>query len=266
MNYLEEIKSFYVWLETNTLTTPAVALWHALMHTSDRAGCPDEFTIAYSTLSAKTGLKKDAIVRARQALQQSGRINFRSRAGQQSAIYQIIPLASFKTIQGHSVDLTDANREQADTNPSANRAQGASIITLSSSASPSTSEEAGENESFYKAHERVFGFPCNPFQANQLGVYIDQDGVAESVVVRAIERAAAASTGYNFKFILRILNDYFCGGAKTLPQAIALDEAFEARKQQATAGARELLKQQRKSYADVGRGMPSEPSRDGATV
>jgi len=255
VNYEEEIQSFYVWLETNSVTTPAIALWHALMHTSNRAGCPDEFTVAYSTLSAKTGLKKDAIIRARQTLQQCGRISFRSRTGQQSAIYQIIPL-SLKTTQSERVVINDAIRAQTAHNPSTNRAQGAAIINISSSASTSSSSVQGAYESFYAAHTRVFGFDCNPFQANSLAVYIEQDEMEEAVVVRAIERAGAAATGYNFKLITKILDDYFHSGARTLPQAIALDEQFSAKKQRLTQTMRKPAKVH--SFAELARGAEAE--------
>lgn len=112
--YANEISRFYDWLEINMLTDSAIVLWHALMHTSNRAGWPDEFTVATSTLTTKTGLKKDAINRARNRLQQSGRIDFYSRSGQQSAVYTIIPFVAFKTTQTASQTdsdvLNDANR------------------------------------------------------------------------------------------------------------------------------------------------------------
>jgi len=89
VNYLKEINAFYDWLETNSIPDSAIVLWHALMHICNKAGWVTEFAVAISTLEAKTGLKKGAIIRARQRLQQEGRIDFKSRSGQQSAIYAI---------------------------------------------------------------------------------------------------------------------------------------------------------------------------------
>ncbi|MDF2715767.1 MAG: hypothetical protein K0R28_2692 [Paenibacillus sp.] len=271
MDYSKEINTFYDWLETNTLTDSAIVLWHALMHTCNRAGWPDEFAVAISTLSNKTGLKKDAITRARHRLQQSGRIDFQSRNGQQSAIYRIIPfeIASFKTTQTDSKNdcgvYNDANRVTIrEQTASQGATQSASIISSTSSSSSSLS-----GESFFAAHERVFGIQCNPFQANQLGVYIDQDGMDEAVVIRAIERAGTVSTGYNFKLILKILDDYFRGGAKTLAQAMVLDETFDARKQQSSAsdaGRKPPQRLVKRSFAEIGRGMTSEQRRNGTPV
>lgn len=91
MNYVKEMNAFYDWLETNTVSTSAIALWHALMHINNKAGWTAEFAVAVSVLEVKSGLKRSTINTARQRLQQLGRIDFRSRNGQQSAIYRIIP-------------------------------------------------------------------------------------------------------------------------------------------------------------------------------
>jgi DnaD/phage-associated family protein len=229
VDYAKETGSFYDWIETNTLTDSAIALWHALMHTCSKAGWPEEFSVAVSTLSTKAGLKKDAIGRARIKLQEMGRIEFESRSGQQSALYRIIPfhVEAFKTPQ--TAPQTAQNNDSgvlSDTN----RAQTASIIKdLSSSASSSY-------ESFYAAHIRVFGFECNPIQVQKLGDYIDQDGMDEAVVVRAIERAGLKTKEeYQFSFILRILNDYIDAGVRTVSAAVAADEQYQAKKESSSS-------------------------------
>lgn len=92
-------------------------------------------------------------------------------------------------------------------------------------------------ESFYAAHERIFGFACNPLQAAKLAAYIDEDGMEEAVVIRALERAALKASSYNFNLVIKILNDYADAGAKILTAAEALDNDFEARRQKETAPA-----------------------------
>lgn len=89
MNYIREINAFYDWLETNSISDSAIGLWHALMHINNKSGWVTEFAVALSTLETKTGLKKDAIIRARLRLQQAHRIDFKSRTGQLSAVYRI---------------------------------------------------------------------------------------------------------------------------------------------------------------------------------
>ncbi|MFS8214779.1 hypothetical protein [Paenibacillus sp. S29] len=104
-----------------------------------------------------------------------------------------------------------------------------SSSTASTSAATACAHES-EYESFYAAHERVFGFSCNPYQSSALGKYIDEDGMEEAVVIRALERAALVSTGPSFPLITRILNDYLAGKALTLDAAKAFDAAYDAKR------------------------------------
>ncbi len=89
MNYLSELKAFYDRLEINPLPSPAIALWHALMSIANKTGWQQEFTAAVSVLMLKSGLNAQAIKRARNRLEQDGYITWRSRGGNQSAIYHI---------------------------------------------------------------------------------------------------------------------------------------------------------------------------------
>lgn len=91
MNYIKQINAFYDWLETNSLSLSAIALWHALMHICNKTGWATEFAVATSVLSIKTGLSDRAIRNARNELKQKGRIDWKPRKGNQSAIYTIIP-------------------------------------------------------------------------------------------------------------------------------------------------------------------------------
>ena len=93
MNWITETKSFYDWLETNTLPTSAIALWHALMYQANKTGWKKEFAVASSVLAIRTGLHKDTIKDVRNRLAQAGRLTFRSRGGNQSAVYTLIPFA-----------------------------------------------------------------------------------------------------------------------------------------------------------------------------
>lgn len=90
MNYITEINKFYDWLETNPISDSSIVLWHALMHINNKCGWRPQFAVAISSIQNKTGLSKSSILRARNILQQNGRINFISRTGQQSAFYSVI--------------------------------------------------------------------------------------------------------------------------------------------------------------------------------
>lgn len=92
MNYIRELNAFYDELETNTLSTSCIVLWHALMHTSSKAGWPEWFAVAVKTLELKTGLERRTIERCRNTLEQSGMLKWKPRNGNKSALYSMISL------------------------------------------------------------------------------------------------------------------------------------------------------------------------------
>lgn len=109
MNYMKELNAFYDWLETNSLSTSAIALWHALMHVNNRAGWIEEFGVATSVLCAKTGLSDRAVRNARNELKQKGRIEWKSRRGNQSAVYKIISL-----VESMPATVSDKKKKEMD--------------------------------------------------------------------------------------------------------------------------------------------------------
>ncbi|RXZ84605.1 DnaD domain protein [Paenibacillaceae bacterium] len=224
MNYIREVHAFYNELEINPLSSSAISLWYALLHICSRRGSKDKFTVPVGTLSLKSGLSERSISNARNELKTKGYLDFQSRGGNKAAIYRLNALQA--NFADSDSDMTSDNRSGNDSDmTSVNRSALKELKSFNNSSSASSAADG--YESFYAAHERVFKFGCNQFQAQQLADYIDQDGMDEKVVVRAIERAATASKGYNFRFILKIVNDYFKAGALTLEAAEAIDAQFD---------------------------------------
>ncbi|QHZ55792.1 DnaD domain protein [Brevibacillus sp. NSP2.1] len=100
MNYLQVLNAFYDRLETNPLSSSAIALWHSLVHTNYKAGWIDEFAVAASVLCVKSGLKDSMFKKARNELAQKGYITFQSRKGNQSAVYRLNHLWSHSDRNG----------------------------------------------------------------------------------------------------------------------------------------------------------------------
>lgn len=110
MNYIKELNAFYDWLEINLLSTSAIALWHALMHINNKAGWAEEFTVAASVLCIKTGLSDRTIRNARNELKQKGRIDWKTRKGNQSAVYKMISL--FDNVSATNADKPSGKKEE----------------------------------------------------------------------------------------------------------------------------------------------------------
>jgi hypothetical protein len=91
-----------------------------------------------------------------------------------------------------------------------------------------------DQEPFAAAYVRVYQRDLTPFQAQELGAYIDDEGFEEAVIVRAIERAAFKGGGIGL--VTKILNDYAAGGAKSISAATAYDEHFEKGRERGGGG------------------------------
>ena len=91
MNYLAEIRHFYDWLETESLPSNAIVLWHALMFTANRCGWREEFSVPFSVLENRTKLDKSTICRMRRILIERGVISVRGQRGRRSAVYRLNP-------------------------------------------------------------------------------------------------------------------------------------------------------------------------------
>ncbi|CAJ1000993.1 DnaD domain protein [Brevibacillus aydinogluensis] len=245
MNYIQEINAFYDWLETNPIPDSAIVLWHALMHINNKAGWVPEFAVAISTLSVKTGLKKDAVNRARHRLQQAGRIEFRSRSGQQSAVYRIIPFASEKTTQSasqtasqtyeidHCVGLSDTNRitnrEQTATQSAS---QTASIIKLNETKQNETKESAAvTGDDPFTFYQNNFGV-MSPFIVQDMTQWCEEMG--DQLVVEAMKRALVQNQT-RWSYVTSILKDWLNKGYKTLEAVEAEKVAIKRRREERTA-------------------------------
>lgn len=133
MNYIKLLNSFYDRLETNSLSTSAIALWHAIVHVNNKAGWPEEFTVAVSVLCVKTGLSERTINNARNDLKMNGLIDFRSRKGNKSAVYKVVDLSAtiaYKLSDSDSLSAIDADKrsDNASDKPSDNVSDNASAL------------------------------------------------------------------------------------------------------------------------------------------
>lgn len=99
------------------------------------------------------------------------------------------------------------------------------------------SSSSSEYESFFSAHKRLFKFDLSQHQVEAVSAYIDQDGIEEQVVIRAMEIMAKNATGgYGIKFFFGVMDAYRAAGVKTLEAAELFDNQREQAKQQRNRG------------------------------
>ena len=98
-SYIDEINAFKNWLTFNQPTTSAIALWHGLMMINNSCGWKSRFNASYSVITTYTGLKKMAVIRARNCLVEYGLLRVYPRPGNQSTEYELVSIASLKETQ-----------------------------------------------------------------------------------------------------------------------------------------------------------------------
>ena len=177
MKYLNELNSFHEWLQYNPdVSYSARLLWYALMHYNNKCGWKQEFNVATSSLELDTGLSKQSIIRARNVLKQYGRIDFKTRSGRQSTIYEIIPFEYHTGTQSDTQGDTQSNTQGDTQGDTQSNTQGDTIHRLDKTRLLSTNTSvlvAGESppaKEKKKAPRKVFVKPT-PIE---IQAYVDE--------------------------------------------------------------------------------------------
>lgn len=226
MEFSDEMNAFIDWLETNPLEPSAQTLWMHLLVIANKSGYPEWFAVANPLLQAKVGISEKSLTKHRNTLVQKGLIEYKNQGKQQAGKYRINLLTEHLTgnfTVNRGVKCSVNRVVKGTVKPSVYK----DLKDLKSSSAASTNYG---DESFTAAYARVWRRSLTPFQSQNLGKYIDEDGLDEQVIIRAIERAALNGKGFSFGLITKILNDYLAARAFTLEAAIAFDEQFEASK------------------------------------
>ncbi|WP_100489431.1 DnaD domain protein [Sporolactobacillus pectinivorans] len=227
MNYITQINAFYDRLETNSLSTSAITLWHALMHINNKAAWRREFPVAVSVLCVKTGLAERTIFKARNELKQNGFIEFRSRRGNQAAVYKLADLSApdaynraGKWVKNTLFAPDGGNR--ADNCADSHAGNPATLV--SSGRNKTGNNTAASKSNFFDSYMICFGRQPTPLLLDEITDYIDNDGLSESLVCLAFEKAS--QNGKQYPYARSILNSWIKKGIKNVAQANAEQKKF----------------------------------------
>ncbi|WP_089610074.1 DnaD domain-containing protein [Dehalobacterium formicoaceticum] len=190
------------------------------MHICNKAGWVPEFAVAISTLEAKTGLKKDAINRARQRLQQAGRISFRSRSGQQSALYSIVFFESNCDVLKDANRITNRAQTASQTAP-----QTASIIKLNETNNNNKNARArDESINIFDLIEKEYGRALSPIESDLIISW--EKNHSPEIIREAIKRSVLRGV-FNLNYSDKILLEWEKANIKTIQ---GIDD-YESKKQ-----------------------------------
>lgn len=99
MNYMAEIKMFYDWLETHSLTPASISLWHGLMHIANRSGWRSPLHISSSLIELRTGISRSTLKRERTKLVEAGLLVVEFGKGRGRTSYELRSLSSQLVVQ-----------------------------------------------------------------------------------------------------------------------------------------------------------------------
>lgn len=99
MNYMAEIKMFYDWLETHSLTPASISLWHGLMHIANRSGWRSPLHILSSLIELRTDISHSTLKRERAKLVEAGLLVVEFGKGRGRTSYELRSLSSQLVVQ-----------------------------------------------------------------------------------------------------------------------------------------------------------------------
>lgn len=245
MNYIKLINAFYDRLETNSLSSSAIALWHALVHICNKTAWQREFSVAASVLCAKTGLSERTISNARNELKQKGYIDFRSRGGNKSPIYILKDLseslsANISDNLSNKESLSAINADSVSDNvsdiPSDSVSGNPSILNKLNKTKQNETISATANNrrvNCFDEYHICFGRQPSPIQLQEIISFIEKDGISEEAVCVAFRKAA--EIGASYSYARKILNSWAQKSIRTLADVEKEQKNFEQRKKQASS-------------------------------
>lgn len=236
MSYQEQIRTFYDQLETNPLSSSAIALWHALLYTKNKVGNIDRFSVSMSLLMERSGLKEGTFKKARMSLKTKGYISYESRNGNQAAVYEI-PLQSYSDHKGIGNSVGgDALQSYNDVKGIGNSVGNSITLDIDRQIDRKIDRQApAENKTTWKEiteeWKTVFGFDIKPNHAERLGTYIDHDGMGESLILEGIERVRQSD-----KKVMNYLWTILTNWAKAEIKTIADLQRYERQRAESDGG------------------------------
>ena len=216
MEYFKQLKAFYGRLLINSLTSPEISLWHALMWQSNVLGWPAEFNVPLSTLEIYSGLSTAGVKRARNTLTAKGLIEWHSKKGRQSAVYKLVALYEPQSVP-QSVpqsELIHRLKTIDKDNIAATAAAARERCGLDAAPSQSPPEDPGLAQAA-QCYEANIG-PLPRYVGERLQFWLAALG--PDLVCEAIHRAAAANAR-SWNYAEKILRDWQSTGVRTVDAA-----------------------------------------------
>jgi len=224
LNYLVQIKAFYDRLEVEPLKSSEIALWYSLMSINNKTAWSETFTVASSVLCQKSGIKEANFYKARNLLQQKGYIDWKSRTGNQAAIYHLPKLYEqlpTNSIDNHTDNWGDSSR---DTSIGSSRA----LTKLNKTKQKDVDDDVVARSNVFDKWTALWGFP-NAIALPELNGWLEQ--LSPDIIDYAIQIAGehdVQSRGA-LKYLRAVIDGWQQRNITTLEQAKKAAEEHDQR-------------------------------------
>ena len=226
LNMAYQINQFYKYLETNKLTPNQISLWHALMNIAENAGYPIWLSVPIVKLETYTGMKKDAIYRARDTLLERNLIEYQPGQGSRAAQYKIV---AFDEITSQDIEEITRKAEEQKTK-SEEKPTKSNVRPLI----PKEKEEKLiENKiRIFGEMQRLVPMP-SPIDIQHIKSYLD-DGMEDDLLCEAIRIAKTSLADKKpmdqMRYAKGIMRNWFNNGITTMESYIKYEKEREASK------------------------------------
>ena len=109
MNYVQELRNFYIRIVENPLNSTEQALWNRLMAYDNSFAWKDKFKIANSRLMMDLSISKTSLVRARESLIKEGFIEYESGYQGHAGVYKMVPINIEYSEESGTINKTKQN-------------------------------------------------------------------------------------------------------------------------------------------------------------
>jgi DnaD/phage-associated family protein len=229
IDYFKQMNAFFEndVAELYQLNNSEVALWCALAHINNKARGLQEFRVASSVLTRKSGLKEANFFKTRNSLNQKGLVIVKSGKGSTAATYQM------KVLYDLSIYSVDNSSDNGSGNSNDNSIENGSGNSSALSLNLTTPNLTNNNND----HERARTFWTKNVQIMESPIVLEnidkwvQDFAGNDELVILAMKTMLDNNVRSYKYMSKILQDWESKGFKSVSDVNIYEQQRQAKKQ-----------------------------------
>ena len=233
VNYLIEINALDDWELTHPLSATAYKVLRKLLYLANKERFPEKISVPNGVLMSLAGCSEDSLIKARNQLIQYGLISYKGQK-KVTPVYMIAyfsnnPIYNPKK-PGYEQGIKPGYEQGNQQGTYINKIYG------SEEERAAESDAAGENTENAAAYFKKCGIALQASQYEAIRDFYEH-GITDDMLCFAADEAVEYGK-VNFAYVRRVVDNWICGGIKTLAEARERQKKFK-QEQAGRAGRRE---------------------------